>query len=164
MHQAKQQEPPHSPVMKRRTVQSFHLGPLGKEQNPRPEQHGEDAHELFSGQDMAEYPDPSVQSGQITIGGGINACSRRHGKMLDVHDQDTQNSQSAKQINGDNAISFRNRGKCTFVHGNKYPDNQNARQPPVSTSLPPNTFWKRSSAGSKVQCEGKTCPTSSFSR
>jgi hypothetical protein len=104
MYQSKHQQPAHPAVMQQGGIKPLCHGIFSKNKYPCSEQHGENAHELLAGEDVAHDPDPPVQTIQIPIGSGIDIGCHGHGEALDVHDQDAQYCHSPENIQRNNSI------------------------------------------------------------
>ena len=56
---------------------------------------------FMSARQVAEEPDQVVQACQVPVGGGVEVGCSDHGEGLDVHDQDPQDGESAKDVQGE---------------------------------------------------------------
>ena len=84
----------------------FSLAPdaVGEEHDPRPEQDGKQAHELFVGEDLGEQEGGTVQSFERPKGDRVEVENPRQAKGNHVHHQDAQEGDASEDIELSDAV------------------------------------------------------------
>ena len=91
------EQPPHAAIVHPPGV-AARLGEVRHQDEARPEEHGEDRHELLVGEHPAHHPDVEVRAFEVPVGRGVEVRRPWHCELLDVHHQDAEHREAAKDV------------------------------------------------------------------
>jgi hypothetical protein len=98
--QTEHQQREHAAVVNRGRVDAALGGSRRHQHNAGAEQPREDRHELLVEEQVAESPHAEIGQAAIAERRRVEVGGHRHREHLDVHDQDAQQRDAAKQIDG----------------------------------------------------------------
>lgn len=84
--------------------------PIGHEENPGPEEHREDTHELEAGKEFGEVGEHAVDPADVPVEPGNRVRGLGQGEGLDVHHEDAEHRHAAEDIERANPLRRGHRG------------------------------------------------------